>query len=351
MNDIMQQAVADALTYLTALSAEGVCPPEALHRLRSVQARHAHLDMELVWEEEAYDHSVHYDLLVRPIDGATVSLSVCPDRALPWPLRGVRRWSDANLVQVNGRMLTMEDAVGFLDVLWNEAPIMDRMVNACLIREELARHPVELGDDELQAGMDGLRRAKKLYTAEAVEQWMQQRGLTHEQLERLVVGNLTCIELRKRVADGRVASYFEAHHAELDTAHVARLECPDEATARHLHATLAAGDQDFFAVAQQQFLAGRAEERALFATLRRRSGPVELTSAVFAATPGDILGPFRVGAAYLVVRLLSLSPARQDEPTRAAIEEALFDEWLIERRRAATVTWHWGTSNALTDAT
>ena len=98
MSEIPSQALADVLSYLEALWNDGVRPREAQQRLRAVRAQHLELGMELVWEEEAYDGSVHYDLLLRPGDGATVSVSFCRERGLPWPLRGVRRWSDADLV-------------------------------------------------------------------------------------------------------------------------------------------------------------------------------------------------------------------------------------------------------------
>jgi hypothetical protein len=49
-----------------------------------------------------------------------VSLSFCPDEELPWPLRGVGRWSDKDLVRVNNTLLRVEDAIAFLDFIWNE---------------------------------------------------------------------------------------------------------------------------------------------------------------------------------------------------------------------------------------
>jgi flavin-dependent dehydrogenase len=37
-----------------------------------------------------------------------------------------------------------------------------------------------------------------------------------------------------------------------------------------------------------------------------------------------------------------LAPARLDEPTRSAIKKILFEQWLAERREAASVEWYWG---------
>lgn len=225
MNGPLDAAVSDSLAYLETMSLERLQPRQALERFAAVQARHPHIGMQLVWQTESYDGSVHYDVLLRTATGATASLSFCPGGGLPWPLRGVRRWSDGDLVQVNGQLLSMRDAVELLDIVWNEAPIMERMINACLIREELAQRPIEIGDAELQHGMDGWRRAHRLYTSEETLQWMQQRGLTQERLEDLVIESLAFIGLRERVAEGQVEPYFEHHRAELGVASLDAATC------------------------------------------------------------------------------------------------------------------------------
>ncbi len=92
-------AITETLAFLADV-ADGATPPAiAQERLRTIQARHLDVELQLVWEQESYDHSFHFDVLVRTPDATTVSLGVCRDRALPWPLRGVHRftWDGATL--------------------------------------------------------------------------------------------------------------------------------------------------------------------------------------------------------------------------------------------------------------
>src|SRR3712207_2194214 len=93
--------------------------------------------IDLVWEEAVYDGAVHYDALLQLPGEGTVSLGFAPDRGLPWPLRGVQRWSDADLVRVDGSILKVDQAIGCLDFLWEDRRLMDRLVNVCLIDEAL----------------------------------------------------------------------------------------------------------------------------------------------------------------------------------------------------------------------
>jgi hypothetical protein len=150
------------------------------------------------------------------------------------------------------------------------------------------------------------------------------------------------LKLRTRVTAGRVETYFEEHRDELATAHLARIECTDAVSAQRLYREIVAGEVEFFEAAQRRFLAAQ-QERTLFATLRRRDVSAALGAAVFAASPGDVVGPGDEGV--VVTRVLAVTQARLDASTRAAIEEILFEEWLAERRRAARITWHWGTAD------
>ena len=63
---------------------------------------------------------------------------------------------------------------------------------------------------------------------------------------------------------------------------------------------------------------------------------------MFAAVPGEVLGPIRGTDGYSLIRVLSFTPASLDKLTRNTIKKILFEEWLEERRRAARIEWFWG---------
>src|SRR5262245_46432748 len=92
----------DVLECLEHLATERLQPGQALERLQAVRAKHSDATVDLVWDEEAFDGSFHYDALVRPANASkTTSLSVCPDGELPWALRGLQRCRDSDLLRVN----------------------------------------------------------------------------------------------------------------------------------------------------------------------------------------------------------------------------------------------------------
>ncbi|MFI7042217.1 TIGR04500 family putative peptide maturation system protein [Microbispora rosea] len=316
--------VPDALETLRGL--DGVDPSEAQERLRELRARHPGVRFRLLWQREDYDDSLHYDLLIKAPGEGTVSLSWCPDRALPWPLRGVQRAAEMLLLRIDGVGVTVVDAIAWLDFLWDETRLVDRIVAAALVQAEMAEAPVELSDHEIQEAVDAFRRARGLLTAERTREWMDRRSLTVLDLQELVAGEVAAARVRERVTAGRVETYFEEHREEFGTARVARLTFPDSGTARRAAAEIDAG--------------------AGFLTLAERTRGARLVvedvpaAEVGTARPGDVVSP----APGVLLKVISVADAELDADTRRRVERRVFDLWIDERRRAAKIEWFWGTT-------
>jgi putative peptide maturation system protein len=349
MNATLPQTLLDTLDFLMMLNREGTRPGEAKARLRSLQQQCPDAELDLLWEEESYDRSVHYDILLHLAREGTVSLSFCPDRALPWPMRGVQRWSEADLLRVNSTVLTIELAIAYLDFVWDESRIVNRLINVCLVQETLDKDPIELSDTELQRAMDGFRRAHKLYTTEQTYRWMEKHGMDHEHLEQYVADDAKVAKLRDRITADRIDDYFAAHRADFDTACIAQITFPDEQSAYQAGELIRSGAMDFYEAAQHQFLTkieyGEQRRNELFSVVQRRQLAPEPENAIFSAPSGTVLGPLHTEEDYTLVHVLSVIPAHMSEQTQSAIKKILFDEWLAERRQAARIEWYWGNAS------
>lgn len=316
--------LADALDVLRDLA--DLEPAQAQEHLRDLRERHPETRFRLLWQREEYDGSLHYDLLIKEPGAGTVSLSWCPDRALPWPLRGVHRASELLLLRVDGVGVTVADAVSRLDFLWDEARLADRIVTGALLQAELEESPVELTGEELQEAVDAFRRARGLLTAERTRAWLERRCLTEADLRELVAGEAAVARLRERVTAGRAEAYFAEHRAEFDTARIARLTFPDAESADRVAAEIVAG-ADCYAVA----------ERTPGARLVVEDVP---RAEVGEAEAGEILSP----GPRTLIKVISVAEAVFDDATRRRAERRVFEEWIEERRRTAKIEWFWGTA-------
>lgn len=349
MKTALQHVLVETLDYLMTLSQKDTQPEEAKARFRHLQKQYPDTKLELLWEREEYDRSLHYDVLLRLHEQGTVSLSFCPDRVLPWPLRGVHRWTEGDLVRVNNTVLQVGQAIACLDFMWDEAPIVNHLIDMCLIQEELEQRPIEVSNADLQLALDSFRQKRKLYTAKDTYRWLEQHGLTHEQLEQLLIDQLLVTKLCERVTANHVDNYFGAHQADFDTAYLARLQFSNKESAYQIYEQLCIGKVDFHEAAKYCLRSTNPLEQRLkpfFEIVQRRQMYPELRLPVFAtAEPDTILQPLLVQKSYTIVQVLSLSPARLNEPTREIIKKLLFEEWLTQRRRTAKIEWYWGNAN------
>ena len=227
------------------------------------------------------------------------------------------------------------------------ARITDRLVNACLIQEELQKNPLTISSHDLQMAMDAFRKARNLYKAEDTYRWMESRGLSHQALERLVESEAVVVRLRDNLVGNDVDAYFAAHCSDFDTVRVARFFVPDEATARSLCERIRSGEAAFFEEAQRQFLASGhlrppADAFALFATVQRREAAAAFREILFGSSLGSVLEPVRESNGYAIICVLSMSRAVLDTVTAEIIRNILFETWLEKRRQAATIEWLWG---------
>jgi putative peptide maturation system protein len=197
--------------------------------------------------------------------------------------------------------------------------------------------------------MNKFRSAKKLFKAEDTLRWLERHGMSQEKLERYVAESAIVPKLRDRIAADRVEEYFRQHAGDFDTAWIARLEVTDESGARELGEQIRAGEQEFFAAAERCYFdaaeRGKPPTAALFAVIERREAAATFRDQLFAAAPGQLVGPVPVETGQVLLRVLAIVPARLDDRTHIAIKKILFEDWLAECRQAAQIEWCWGNAS------
>ncbi|MEU8265674.1 TIGR04500 family putative peptide maturation system protein [Sphaerisporangium sp. NPDC049002] len=333
------RTLADAVGLLSGGTAE--------RDLAAFRAVHPEVRARLIRQREEYDGSLHHALLVKDGSGATISLSWCPETALPWPLRGVHRAAEHLLLRVNGVDTPVARAIACLDFIWDESAVADRLVTDSLVREALEESPEHFTDEELQNAMNAFRRARGLLTGEATREWMDRNGISHPELEELVATEAAVARLRARVAAGHVEEWFAEHGHELDAARVVRvaLDAGEESGAEP-----PAEPGDFLVAAERAFAAGTAMPGPIFVTLRRGELSPEAASQVFGAEPGTVAGPVRTQDGLMLFKVLAVVPAVLDD-VRDQVERRIFDEWIERRRGTAKIEWFWGTTDRTSSST
>lgn len=246
---------------------------------------------------------------------------------------------------MNGETLKVRDAMDCIDFLWNEARVIRPLIDLCLISEAVKRWSVEPAAEHTQRALDAFRTSRGLLSARETLAWMEANDLTQERLERMVRGQADGFALRDRVAgEGGVEAYWASHPGAFDIAYVVRLRVRERERATAL-AVEVRGRADFHAITEREFAAHRlvALPRGPLEAVRRSQLSSAQADAIFAAMPGDVVGPFDADGAFDLVRIIRHETADlADVATRNAVRDAVFDEWLASQRRAANIEWFWG---------
>ncbi len=334
----LAEALAAGLDYLKRFADEDPAPPDARLSIGALQGAFPDIPMELIWQREQYDESCQYDLLLSDSEG-TASLGYSRDRGLPWPLRGVQRWSEDDLLVVNNTRMKVQEAIALLDVLWQEQSFLLRLINACIIREELERDVPAISESEVQGELDELRRQLELFDAAETLAWMRERGLSHEKMEMWAADRVAVGKLRERVTAGAGVDYFNTHRADFDVVTLLAM--------RRVDMDGSVGDlgrlrmlEDLVGSMESGVWDGDQPPSVEIKTLRRWELPPSVRAAVDPPSVVSIAEPIRLNNEF--IRVLGLRPARWDSATAEAVRNAAFERWLAGRRQSAHIEWFWG---------
>jgi putative peptide maturation system protein len=340
---IPQMAVAATLKYLEKVASTGTAPDRALAGFRSLARRHSETQMDLVWEVETYLGAVHYNALLRTEGGAIVSLAVSPKETVPWAFRHAHHARETDLLRVNGRTLNMQTVMGYLDGFWDDARILTRLVDGCLLREAVEARGIEATPGEIQRGIRAFEQKAGLKSRKARDSWLKRRDWSPSDLEYEIGRRVIAHKLRKEIVAEKIEPYFAAHRRELDVATIARMRFSERVEARKVASRIQKSTAGFWQAMDEGVVTGEVRKaQSELVVVRRRELTASYADAIFAAKPGQIVGPLKCNEGDDVVRVVRIERAQLDEPTRQEIMGLVFEEWLAERRSQSVIEWFWG---------
>jgi parvulin-like peptidyl-prolyl isomerase len=140
--------------------------------------------------------------------------------------------------------------------------------------------------------------------------------------------------LRRRLV-GDVSAQFEARRTEFDQVEYLRCRFGQQDQAEQVKQA-AAGAGEFWQLVDRRVIVPE------FAVSRRRDLETAQADRLFAAAPGELLGPFDGPGSFDLIRVLGVRAAQLDRATRQELEHLLLEDWLARARATARVEWNWG---------
>jgi parvulin-like peptidyl-prolyl isomerase len=210
--------------------------------------------------------------------------------------------------------------------------LMQGILRRKVIDSHIQQAGIELTTADLQAAADKFRIVNQLESAETTKEWLAQRFLSLDDFEDLVTHNTISHKLAEHLFNDRVEQVFHQNILDYSLAIVYEVILEDYDLAMEIYYSLQEGDLSFTDVAHQYIP---------IPELRRRGGYVgkvgrkqlrpELSAAIFAATPPQLLKPIVTAVGIHLIQVEEIIEPQLDEELRQEILSDLFEQWLAEQ--------------------
>ena len=207
------------------------------------------------------------------------------------------------------------------------------VIEGIATRKILANTAQEVGikvePEELQIAADNIRLINNLRRTDDTWLWLQKHSLSLDEFEESVYATVISSKLAQHLFADKVEPFFVEH--QLDYAQVVMYEIvlDDQDLAMELFYAIAFGEISFPEVAHQYIQDTELRRTGGYrGTLSRKALKPEISAAVFAATPPQILRPIVTSKGSHLIWVEELIQPRLDEMLRLKILSDLFTEWL-----------------------
>jgi parvulin-like peptidyl-prolyl isomerase len=208
-----------------------------------------------------------------------------------------------------------------------EGIVAQRIIDQVAVAEGIA---VELA--EVQQAADNLRLAQQLHSASETWVWLQKHYLTLDDFEALAYATVLSTKLAQHLFAPRVELFFAEHRLDYDRVIFYEVVLDDPDTAMELYYAIQAGETSFHAVSHQYIQDPVQRRQGGYRGLVHRGElRPEISAAVFAATPPQVLKPILTSQGAHLILVEEILPAQLNEALRHQILSNLFGDWLKQK--------------------
>ena len=243
-------------------------------------------------------------------------------------------------LKISGKEVSLAEVVQVLR-LSGKTQLFEEAVRELIICDAIRERSLTVSDEELQAAADDFRRERKLERAIDAHYWLNERGWSIERLEFYLERKLLHEKLISCVAtEDAIRRHFAEQRRTYDQAAIAHLVVGDRAVAEELISQIHEDGADFEALVRLHSIdtATNRNGGQLGLTNRLSMSPL-IESHVFAASEGQVIGPFETKNGFHLIKVERLVSGRLDERLTETIRQDVFDGWLDEQIAAANVEW------------
>jgi parvulin-like peptidyl-prolyl isomerase len=228
--------------------------------------------------------------------------------------------------------LSQEDIIQQLKFSRLMPRIIKEIASRKIISETAKAKNIVLGESEIQQAADSFRFQNNLSSSQATLDWLKKYNLSLEEFEQLIYYNSLSLKLAQHLYGDRVESYFYEHKLDYTQAIIHEVILGDFDLGMELFYGIQEQEFSFWDVAHQYIQDPESRYRGGYrGCLKRNKLKPEISMAVFAAHPPQVLKPIAVDKQTYLIFVSEIIQPELDSELRYSIMTDLFNQWLKEQ--------------------
>lgn len=219
--------------------------------------------------------------------------------------------------------------------------VVKEILNRKIIARAAEEQGIQAEPEELQQAADSLRIIYNLQSADATWSWLQKHHLSLDDFEELVDTTVISSKLAQYLFADQVEPFFVEHQLEYAQVVMYEIILDEEDLAIELFYSLQEGEINFHEVAHQYIQDTELRRSGGYRGLLHRTElKPEISAAIFAATPPQILKPIVTSKGVHLILVEEIIQPLLDDTLNSKILLDLFAGWLKHQIEEVKVIMH-----------
>jgi hypothetical protein len=230
--------------------------------------------------------------------------------------------------------VTNEDILQQVKLSCKIPEIVEQIVTRKMIIAAAEEAGIKVEVEELQKAADQIRLANKIDSADDTWKWLDKHGLSLDDFEEIAYISLISGKLVKHLFADKVEPYFFENQLYYVGVVMYEVVLDDEDLALELFYGIKEGEMSFYDVAHKYIQDTELRRKGGYqGIVRRKDIKPEISAAVFAAKPPQIIKPIVTSKGIHLIFVEEVIQPELDNKTRNQILTNLFDGWIKQQMK------------------
>lgn len=234
--------------------------------------------------------------------------------------------------------ITKEDIFQQVKLSLQIPELVEQIVSRKIILAKAEEVGINVETEELQKAADLLRLMNQLTSANDTYKWLEKNSLSIDDFESIIYDNVILGKLTQHLFADKVESYFFENQLNYVGVVMYEVVLEDEDLALELFYAVKEGEMSFYDVAHQYIQDVELRRKGGYlGVLRRQDLKPEISAAVFAAKPPQLLKPIVTAKGISLIFVEEIIQPELDNKLHYQIVSELFGEWVKKQAESVAV--------------